>query len=340
MDPKYSYDYFIFGTKVTVHTEENRIRHYLGAFLGKCQDRQARHSSDAEISFDLYSSQFSPLMSSIPDSASLVSSPEFPVKIYKAGQEFYVTCGKSWLHLSIPQCHGIGVFDENIWKYPGFIESLFFSGLCVMFHCCGLYQVHSAGLIFQGKGFLFVGKSGSGKSTLALSLVKQGWKFLNDDIQFLCPLGSHVEALALPVEFKTEVRTLHKFFKNLKNDLAFKLPNHDGKPHYDKYYVRMDRLYQERFESHCLPRFLFFAEVGSNDTSDLVILEKNETLKRLLENSLLFMFDTNHAANHLAALNALVQQTTAYRLHAGRDVLENPEAFEKFLLDYTYRMEK
>jgi hypothetical protein len=89
-----------------------------------------------------------------------------------------------------------------------------------------------------------------------------------------------------------------------------------------------------------LPRFLFFAEVSSNDTSDLVILGKNETLKRLLEASLIFMFDTNQAANHLAALNALVQQTTAYRLYAGRDVLENPEAFEKFLLDNTYRMEK
>lgn len=331
-DPKHSYDYFLFGIKVTLRSTEKRFHDRFGAFLNRCPNSEARASIGAQINFDLYAAEDLLAKLSIPSSASLVSSPEFPLKIYKAKQKFYLTFGQSWLELSLPERHGLGVFDESLWKYPRIAESFFFNGLCVMFHCCGLYPIHAAGLIFQKQGFLFIGKSGSGKSTLALTLVKLGWKYLSDDILLLHLVDSRAEMLAIPVEFKTDDQTFHRFFANAGSDVVFKVPMPDTVPFDDKYYVRMDRLYPDSFESRCRPRFLLFAEVVPSATSSLALIEKNETLKRLLEASQLLMFDAAQAAGQLAALNALVQQTHAYRLYAGRDVLESPKAFEDFLL--------
>lgn len=340
MDPKLSYDYCIFGVKVTVRSIAKRIQDHIGAFLGKCQDSKIDPSPNVQVSFDLYSDEYFPQKPAIPKSAVLISSPELPVKVYKACREFYLVFNESWLHLSLEKCHGTGVFDKKIWDYTGAAENFFFSGLCVLLHYCGLYRLHAAGLVFQDKGFLFIGKSGAGKSTLALTLVKQRWKYLNDDILFLRLFDSRVEALAIPIEFKTDDRIFHRLFTEAEHDFAFKLPQCEGLPYYDKYYIRMDRLYPEKFSSRCLPKFLLFTEVTSNTASKLEIVDQHQTLKQLIEASLVFFFEAESAHNHLAALGTLVQQTTAYRLHAGQDILNDPDTFEKFLLDNTYRMEK
>lgn len=340
MDPKLSYDYCIFGVKVIIDSTAKRIQDHIGGFLEKCQDRKIKPFPNAQIRFDLYSGEYFHRKPSIPKSAVLISSPALPVKIYKAHRELYLVFNDSWMHLFLEKRQGTGTFDGRIWSCPGAVENFFFSGMCVLLHGCGLYRLHAAGLIFREKGFLIIGKSGAGKSTLALTLVKQGWKYLNDDILFLRLRHSRVEALAIPIEFKTDDRIFHRLFTEAEHDFAFKLPQCEGLPYYDKYYIRMDRLYPERFSRGCLPKFLLFTEVVSDVTSKLEILDRQETLKRLIEASLLFMFDAESAHQNLTVLNALVQQTTAYRLCAGRDVLDKPEAFEKFLLDNTYRMEK
>lgn len=333
MAPKYFQDYFFLGIKVTVASAEKRTQDRLGAFFGKFPQNRATPSPEVPISFDLYSAESLLPPLSIPESALLVSAPEFPVKIYMAGAKFFLTFGKSWLQLSLPEYHGAGVFDEKIWHHPGFAECLFFNGLCVLLNYHGLYRLHAAGLVFQKSGFLFAGKSGSGKSTLALTLVQRGWRYLSDDFLFLRRRDSEAEMLAIPVEFKIDDQTLQHFFKGSEKKHTFKIPNPDRISFYDKYYVGVERLYQNRFESRCRPRFLLFLEVASGANSNLTILGKNETLQCLLAASELFMFDAEKVAKHLAALNALVQQTSVYRLRVGREVLEDPETFEKFLLD-------
>ncbi|RIK58730.1 hypothetical protein DCC62_29265 [candidate division KSB1 bacterium] len=340
MGPRLSYDYCIFGVKVTVRSTAKRVQDHIGSFLGKCQDSKISTSPNMQVSFDLHSDEYFPQKPTIPKSAVLISLPELPVKVYKACREFYLVFNESWLHLSLAKLHGIGVFDKKIWHHPGAAENFFFSGICLLLHQCGLYRLHASGIVFQEKGFLFIGKSGAGKSTLALTLVKQGWKYLNDDILFLRLLDSRVEALAIPIEFKTDDRIFHKLFTKAEQDFAFKLPQCQGLPYYHKYYIRMDRLYPERFSRRCLPKFLLFTEVISDTTSKLEIIDQHQALKRLIEASLVFVFDDKSAHNHLAALGTLVQQTTVYRLYAGQDILNDPDTFEKFLLDNTYRLEK
>lgn len=340
MNPKLSYDYCIFGVKVTVRSTAKRVQDHIGAFLGKCQDNKIVPSPNLQVSFDLHSDEYFSKKPTIPRSAVLISSPELPVNVYKACREFFLVFKGSWLHLSLGKFHGDGVFDTKIWDYPGAAENFFFSGLCLLLHYCGLYRLHAAGLVLQDKGFLFIGKSGAGKSTLALTLVKQGWKYLNDDILFLRLFDSRVEALAIPIEFKTDERIFYRLFKEAQHDFAFKLPQCEGLPYYDKYYIRMDRLYPERFSRRCLPKFLLFTEVTSNTTSKLEILGQHQILKRLIEASLIFVFEAESAHKHLAALGTIVQQTTVYRLYAGQDILNDPDTFEKFLLDNTYRLEK
>lgn len=340
MDQKLSCDYCIFGVKVTVRSSAKRVQDHIGSFLGKCQDSKINTSPNVQVSFDLHSDEYFPKKLTIPKSAVLISSPELPVKVYRARREFYLVFDESWLHLSLVKLHGIGVFDKKIWARPGAAENFFFSGMCLLLHQCGLYRLHASGLVFQEKGFLFIGKSGAGKSTLALTLVKQGWKYLNDDILFLRLFDSRVEALAIPIEFKTDDRIFYRLFKEAQHDFAFKLPQCEGLPYYDKYYIRMDRLYPERFSRRCLPKFLLFTEVTSNTTSKLEILGQHQILKRLIEASLIFVFEAENAHKHLAALGTLVQQTTVCRLYAGQDILNDPDTFERFLLDNTYRLEK
>ena len=50
---------------------------------------------------------------------------------------------------------------------------------------CGLFPLHAAGLVKEGRSCLFLGRSGSGKSTLTLHLVKNGYGLLSDDTVFL-----------------------------------------------------------------------------------------------------------------------------------------------------------
>jgi len=49
----------------------------------------------------------------------------------------------------------------------------------------GIYLMHAACLVKDGKGILFAGRSGVGKTTLAIGLLTMGWQLVSDDEIFL-----------------------------------------------------------------------------------------------------------------------------------------------------------
>jgi hypothetical protein len=60
----------------------------------------------------------------------------------------------------------------------------------------GGFLIHSAGVVREGRSYLFFGPSGSGKSTIA-SLSTQ-YKILNDDLVLLLPGNDHWNAFSTP----------------------------------------------------------------------------------------------------------------------------------------------
>lgn len=49
------------------------------------------------------------------------------------------------------------------------------------------YQIHSGGVVKDGRAMIFVGRSGMGKTTLSLALLIKGFKILGDDVNLINP---------------------------------------------------------------------------------------------------------------------------------------------------------
>lgn len=62
----------------------------------------------------------------------------------------------------------------------------------------GGVMLHSAGLVFDGLAYLFVGRSGAGKTTLTRKAFAAGATILSDDINLLLPSEGGLRAHALP----------------------------------------------------------------------------------------------------------------------------------------------
>lgn len=58
--------------------------------------------------------------------------------------------------------------------------------------------LHSAGLVFDDRAFVFVGRSGAGKTTLTRKAHRDGARVLSDDINLLLPRGRGFRAFAVP----------------------------------------------------------------------------------------------------------------------------------------------
>lgn len=58
--------------------------------------------------------------------------------------------------------------------------------------------LHSAGLVFDERAYLFVGRSGAGKTTLTRKAYRHGAIVLSDDINLVLPVASGYRAYAVP----------------------------------------------------------------------------------------------------------------------------------------------
>jgi hypothetical protein len=92
----------------------------------------------------------------------------------------------------------LGVVDELDIASAGVIENFLRPFAAHNALRQGGVLLHSAGLVFNGQAYIFVGRSGAGKTTLARKAYAGGARVLSDDINVLLPNCSGFRALSVP----------------------------------------------------------------------------------------------------------------------------------------------
>lgn len=92
----------------------------------------------------------------------------------------------------------LGIASEHELAYPNVIENfLRVYAAHQVLHEGGVI-LHSAGLVFDERAYVFVGRSGAGKTTLSRKAHHDGVRVLSDDINLLLPGESGYSAFSVP----------------------------------------------------------------------------------------------------------------------------------------------
>jgi hypothetical protein len=180
-----------------------------------------------------------------------------------------------------------------------------------------LYNVHAAGLCYDGKGILLPGSSGSGKSTLAIALARAGFGFLGDDMLFLTHGTTGLQVLAFPDEIDITDHTA-TLFPELRSMLERSKPRG-----WHKRQFLVEELYPNTPVMQCRPRAIVFPRIAHTEHSTLREMSGDEAFLELMPNVLLTK--AVHVQAHLDKLRELVQTCACYRLETGQDFDRLPE---------------
>jgi hypothetical protein len=182
----------------------------------------------------------------------------------------------------------------------------------------GRYHLHAACTVAPGTGGLLIaGQGGSGKSTLCAALVASGHAYLGDDVVFVDGATGRLQAFP---------RTFH-----LGPSAVLAIPG--ASSHLGGRYSTTEK---QAFDPRAAfpgrevseagpPRALLFPRVGEAAITTLEAIAPVEATARLIESSAFVASRLPGHRAHLAALAALADGATAWRVVLGRDLLEDAE---------------
>ena len=208
------------------------------------------------------------------------------------------------------------------------LARLIFNAAMVAMRRCGLYELHAAGVVNpSGQGMLVIGPSGSGKSNLATQLASSGWQYLSDDSVLLFSQKGAVHAHALRRMFAL-------------TDKVFSAAGLTESDSIDVTVVPFDPLkkrfepapvFPGRFALSCKPTRILFSRIENSAASRIELLNRAETMTRLIRMCPWACYDKVTAEAHLEVLAELARQAEGFALSAGADLL-NSERASEFLL--------
>ena len=188
---------------------------------------------------------------------------------------------------------------------------------------------------------LIAGLSGSGKSTLTTGLLLAGWQCISDDLLVLPPpehervfAYSMMKAiricddawtrLGLNDAHKKPLDTFGRYASAAKHTLtASALPDRSGM--HSNRAIRCP---------HGAPTCILLPEIVERPTSALVPLSRVQALPALMAESIpTTILPPEAAQGQLQRIGALLRQCTTYRLHAGRDLYQDPSRLASLLQD-------
>lgn len=230
--------------------------------------------------------------------------------------------GRLWLDTSGGRLEGS--LTEPLDLHQALLSSIFFFfPFAQLLAQRGLHVVHAAAMERNGHGVLIPGMSGSGKSTCCVSLMRAGYRCLSDDKPFLRENGAGVELLPFPEMIDVTDQSV-AFFPELSR-AASALESGFRKKRFCA-----DTVYPGSTADAVTPSIILFPNISGEPTSRVETLSKAQALQTLLPHSLL-CFDRGISVRHFELLARLVETTTCYRLHFGRDVLDLPRLVDHLL---------
>lgn len=272
------------------------------------------------------------------------------LRVLKGGDFCYLISGDSIIQLDLKNSLGIGSLDSNFWRSPlKCKQDLLILSILWLLRPHSLYALHANGVVKDKIGVLIVGDTGSGKSTTALSLIRQGWGYLSDDVTLIRHSPDGIEAIAFRKGFSFDPN-LANHYPELNDSLEApslngtrfnqstlrpfdKLRTQGSGLTTGKRFLDINSIYSDRFQPTCFPKVLTFPEIVSSDKSKLIPIERTKALVLLAENSGGIMVDKEMVVKQMEVLQRLVYQTFSYQLLAGRDLYEEPERISEILSD-------
>ncbi|MEZ4771345.1 MAG: hypothetical protein R2844_23370 [Caldilineales bacterium] len=177
----------------------------------------------------------------------------------------------------------------------------------------GFFSLHAFAAALDGKAVLLVGDIGAGKTTTGLSLLEAGWKLVSNDSPLLHLDSGRVVTRAYPGLLAAYDDTLARF------PSLHRFMDGTADPQRKRAFPAQDA-YGEVWQTEAEARVLLFPRVTPGiDSSRVELLEPPEALLALVPNSI-ERWDRDYIAPHLALLQALVQQVSAYRLLLAPDI--------------------
>ena len=223
-------------------------------------------------------------------------------KCYTDGGDFYLSLGSALIHLENGAPVRVQVWLEElpVAEHPLLARVTSFA-VCAALRRFGMFELHSAGMVHpeSDRGVLIVGPSGSGKSTLAMQLATAGWPYLSDDELLLSLVGDEIEA-----------RGFRSFF-------AVRAAVAGSKTCFEP-----DSVFASGRRLKASPGVLLFISLSGQQKTRLDRLTQAESMTRLIRACPWATYDSSIAGANLELLSKLARQTSAYDLHAGRDLLE------------------
>ncbi len=208
------------------------------------------------------------------------------------------------------------------------LARLIFNAAIVAMRRCGLYELHAAGVVSpSGEGMLVIGPSGSGKSNLAAQLASAGWQYLSDDTVLLYR-GSgvvHAHALRRMFALTDEVFSAAGLTESDSIEVTV-VPFDPLKKRFEPAPV-----FPGRFALSCKPKRVLFSRIENGAASRIQLLNRSETMARLIRMCPWACYDKATAEAHLEVLGELARQADGFELLAGADLL-NSERASEFLL--------
>lgn len=182
----------------------------------------------------------------------------------------------------------------------------------------GLYAMHAAALdADDAGGVLVIAESDSGKSTLTMRLLQQGWHLVSDDSVLLRAHADRVEVLPFRRDVALDPAAANLFPEIREHAEPFFTDRR-------KWRVDVDTLFPGQRAASCTPQLLLFPTITGRADTELASIGPMDALTRLMQEASFLTPDARSATKQLDALNALVHQSRAYQLLAGRDVRDEP----------------
>ena len=210
----------------------------------------------------------------------------------------------------------------------GVLARLIFNAAMVAMRRCGLYELHAAGVVSpSGEGILVTGPSGSGKSNLAAQLASAGWQYLSDDSLLLYSRNGVVHAHALRRAFALTDEVFSAAGLTESDSIEVTVVPFDPL----KKRFEPAPVFPGRFALSCKPTRVLFSRIENEAASRIKLLNRSETMARLMRMCPWSCYDKTTAEAHLEVLGGLARQADGFELLAGADLL-NTERASEFLL--------